>query len=467
MEGRDTDVLEIDAASNTGVDNARQLIANASYLPMRSPSKIYIVDEVHMLSTAAFNALLKTMEEPPDHVKFILCTTDAHRVPATVQSRCQRFDFRNIPTPSIAGHLSRVLEQEGAKAEPGLVHALARMGEGSMRDALSILDRLLAGADAGAPLDHALLERLLGLPDSGVLAALVEALAAGDPAAALRHADELLSRGVSVDQTLESLAEALRDLLVLGACGADTPLVDLSAEGRERAAALAPRFDLGGLVHMIALCDSAARASRHSSAPRAVFDALMVRLAMTEQVADAAALLRGSAGAAAPLPAPTARALPPKKNAPPGTEPGSPSRSAAAPPAVAPGAAPRPAVAGLDPAEVWEAVVARAQSSAGLRTLLADLSLVELSAGGATLSAAEAFVASQAQTRAKQIGDIFAEVTGRPVRIQCVHASAEEAPPADAGADESVRDNPLVRQAQSLFGAVVVGVEPDRTDTPD
>jgi DNA polymerase-3 subunit gamma/tau len=107
MSGKDTDVIEIDAASNNSVDQARELIANSVYRPMRGPYKIYIIDEVHMLSTAAFNALLKTMEEPPEHVKFILCTTDPHKVPATIQSRCQRFDFRNIPVSNIAEHLKR------------------------------------------------------------------------------------------------------------------------------------------------------------------------------------------------------------------------------------------------------------------------------------------------------------------------------------------------------------------------
>src|SRR5579862_8108016 len=153
MRGQDTDVIEIDAASNTGVDQARELIANAAYRPLRGKKKVYIIDEVHQLSIAAFNALLKTMEEPPEHVVFILCTTESHKVPATIQSRCQRFDFRNIPTAEIAGHLKAVLKEESAKADDDLIHMVARLGNGSMRDALSLMDRLLASGEKKLTVD--------------------------------------------------------------------------------------------------------------------------------------------------------------------------------------------------------------------------------------------------------------------------------------------------------------------------
>jgi DNA polymerase-3 subunit gamma/tau len=147
MKGNDTDTIEIDAASNNSVDQARELIANAAYRPLRGRKKVYIIDEVHMLSTQAFNALLKTMEEPPEHVVFILCTTETHKVPATIQSRCQRFDFRNISTAIISKHLGEVVKQEGVTAEPELLHMVARLGNGSMRDALSLMDRLLAAGE--------------------------------------------------------------------------------------------------------------------------------------------------------------------------------------------------------------------------------------------------------------------------------------------------------------------------------
>jgi DNA polymerase-3 subunit gamma/tau len=289
MKGQDTDVIEIDAASNTGVDNARDLIANSAYRPLRGKRKVYVIDEVHMLSTAAFNALLKTMEEPPEHVVFILCTTEAHKVPATIQSRCQRFDFRNIPTAEIARHLEAVLKEEGAKAEPELVHMVARLGNGSMRDALSLMDRLLASGEKKLTVE--LLEQLLGMPDRDLVSALIDAAADGDAKAALEKADELTKRGISADQLLESLMDRFRDLMVLAACGPETELVEISGQARQEEGRRAARFDAAGLVHMIALCESVQRAIKSSATPRALLDALVVRLAMTEKLADVTALV--------------------------------------------------------------------------------------------------------------------------------------------------------------------------------
>jgi DNA polymerase-3 subunit gamma/tau len=289
MKGQDTDVIEIDAASNNSVENARDMIANCIYRPLRGKYKVYIIDEVHMLSTAAFNALLKTMEEPPEHVVFILCTTEAHKVPATIQSRCQRFDFRNIPTSEIAGHLEAVVKEEGLKAEPDLVHMVARLGNGSMRDALSLMDRLMAAGEKKLSVD--LLQGLLGMPDRELVSTLIDSVADGDPKVALERADELYKRGVSGDQMLETLQERFRDLMVLAACGPETPLVELSSQSRQEETRRAGRFDSAGLVHMIALCESVQRAIKNSSTPRALLDALVVRLAMTEKLADVTALV--------------------------------------------------------------------------------------------------------------------------------------------------------------------------------
>ncbi len=288
MTGQDTDVIEIDGASNNKVEEARDLIANCIYRPLRGKKKVYIIDEVHMLTIQAFNALLKTMEEPPEHVVFILCTTEAHKVPATIQSRCQRFDFRNISATKIAEHLRTVLADEKKQAEPELIHAVAKLGNGSMRDALSILDRLLASGEQKLTLT--LLNELLGLPDREVLGGLVDALASGDAKASLLAGDRLLQQGHSVDQSIEALAERLRDLMVLSACGEGTDLVDLSKEARAEEATRAGKFDAAGLVHMIARCESVQRSAKSSATPRVLFDALLVRLSMTERLADVTSL---------------------------------------------------------------------------------------------------------------------------------------------------------------------------------
>lgn len=309
MAGQDTDVIEIDAASNRGVDEARELIANSIYRPLRGNYKIYIIDEVHMLTREAFNALLKTMEEPPEHVKFILCTTDPHKVPPTIQSRCQRFDFRNIAAGEIADHLRAVTEREKIQAEPDLLHAVARLGNGSMRDALSILDRLMAACPAGQSMTVGLLEQVLGLPESERIAALVDALAEGDAGRALETTNDLLTVGTEMDALLDSLASRFRDLMVLAACGSETTLVEISGQARETAVRQSKHFDEGALSHMIALVESVRRNARSSSTPRALLDALIVRLAMTERLARVAALIEAKPDA---LPTPT-RGSPSKK----------------------------------------------------------------------------------------------------------------------------------------------------------
>jgi DNA polymerase-3 subunit gamma/tau len=289
MAGRDTDVIEIDAASNNSVEQARELIAASVYRPMRGRRKIYIIDEVHMLSPAAFNALLKTMEEPPDHVVFILCTTETHKVPATIQSRCQRFDFRNIPPAEVARHLGDVLQREGLDADPDLLNAVARLGNGSMRDSLSLLDRLIACGERRLTLK--LLDDLLGLPDRELVGGLVDSIASGDPRAALEQADQLLRRGVSPDLLIDTLLDRLRDLMVIGSCGPQTDILTLSAEARAEEARRAARFDTAGLVHAMTLCENTQRSIRGSSTPRPLLDALIVRLALAESMADLATLI--------------------------------------------------------------------------------------------------------------------------------------------------------------------------------
>ncbi len=287
--GRDQDVIEIDAASNRGVDDARDLIANCVYRPMRGPYKVYIIDEVHMLTREASNALLKTMEEPPEHVKFILCTTEPHKVLPTIQSRCQRFDFRDIPTSRIADHLREVCKGEDVVCDDELLHAVARLGNGSMRDALSLLDRLLATGEKSLTL--ALLEELLGLPDRELLGRMIDALATGDSRGALEAGDQLLNKGAGPELVLGSLAARLRDLMLLCACGSETDLVDSTGDSRTEDAARAERFDVASLSHMIAVCESVQRSVRQSSLPRALFDAAVVRLALTESLANVTSIV--------------------------------------------------------------------------------------------------------------------------------------------------------------------------------
>ncbi len=276
--GEDIDVIEIDGASNNGVDQIRELRQNAGVSPTRSKFKIYIIDEVHMLTTQAFNALLKTLEEPPPHVKFIFATTDIHRVPATILSRCQRYDFKNIPTDIIAAHLASICKDENAAAQTAALHRIAVLAAGSMRDALSLLDRVLSlGA---SEITEALLNDLLGAPPLTDMCNLVNAMLDGDAAAALAQTDALLASGMSAEYLVNELTGIFRHLMVMGICGTDTVLVDVTSEARQQLAGLSARLAPQLAAHHIAICDQAARQLRNSTMPRPLLDALMVRFSM-------------------------------------------------------------------------------------------------------------------------------------------------------------------------------------------
>ena len=325
-EGQDVDVIEIDAASNTGVDNIRDLRNNANYRPARARFKIYIIDEVHMLSTGAFNALLKTLEEPPGHVKFILATTDPQKVPATVQSRCLRFDFRSISVDKIAGHFASILEQEEVEADEAVLRRVARLAKGSMRDGLSLLDQLLAmGRDK---LTTEMLDDLLPTPHDELLTRLVGQLADHDAAGALTSLDQCLSGGYSLERFAESLGEQVRTLMLLHVCGADTSLVELPASAQGAMVELSPRFEAEAYVYMIAALEELRREVRFSAMGRALAEACLVRLAGAVRYRSVQTLLDalgdessappgGPAKKVEPTPAPAAKPAPARKLEPP------------------------------------------------------------------------------------------------------------------------------------------------------
>src|SRR4051812_32257382 len=249
--GDDIDVIEIDAASNTGVDNVRSIIENSAYRPARSRFKVYIIDEVHMLSKAAFNALLKTLEEPPEHVKFILATTEAEKVLQTILSRCQRYDFRNIPTREIAGHLKAVAKREGIAAEDDALLLIAKAGAGSMRDALSLLDRLLSLGEKNLTVD--MIEQMLGMPRSQVIFELAGAIGAGDVKQTLQTSAKIVANGLSHDSLIAALVDHLRNLLVIKTCGVDDDVVEVPGLSKEDLQAQGDQFDIIALSQDIAL----------------------------------------------------------------------------------------------------------------------------------------------------------------------------------------------------------------------
>jgi DNA polymerase-3 subunit gamma/tau len=289
LNGNDLDVIEIDGASNRGVQEARDLIASAGLAPTRCQYRIYIIDEVHMLTTPAFNALLKTMEEPPSHVKFILCTTEPHKVPATIQSRCQRFDFKTISSFKIGEHLKFILEQEGIQADPEVISEVARLGDGSMRDALSLLDRLLAAGASSIKLDE--MEDILGLPSQTLVMQLCQSISTSNMTQAFESSDALLQTGVSLDRVLEVVALTFRNALVSKVCGADTPILQVSDHARKDFASVGETFDESTLTYMISLCDASSRQVRRAGSGRALFDATIARLCMASQASEAGGIL--------------------------------------------------------------------------------------------------------------------------------------------------------------------------------
>ena len=280
--GDDIDVIEIDGASNNRVDEVRELRENAIYRPARSRYKIYIIDEVHMLTTQAFNALLKTLEEPPEHVKFIFATTEPNKVIATIQSRCQRFDFSNITPKGIVQQLTAILKKEKIKYEEDLILSLARMANGSMRDGLSLLDRLIStGAE---PLTAQLMEDFLGRPNAEKVRNLVAQIGSGDAAGTLTATEALIGTGLGEAQIVDALIESMRDLLVIKSAGVDTDLIILTAEQKQRAADLAEQFDAAALIYSITTLEKLRWAVKNSDTPRALLDASLLRFALSEHL---------------------------------------------------------------------------------------------------------------------------------------------------------------------------------------
>jgi DNA polymerase III subunit gamma/tau len=294
--GDDIDVIEIDAASHTGVDNVREIIENAQYRPARSRFKVYIIDEVHMLSKSAFNALLKTLEEPPEHVKFILATTEPEKVLPTILSRCQRYDFRNISTREIAGHLKEICKKEKIAADEDALGLVARAGNGSMRDALSLLDRLLSLGEKH--LTAEMIEQMLGLPQAQRIAELVDAIGSANVKGALSQADAMIRAGLSPDVLISSLADHLRNLLIALTCGTDSELLDFAGSTPTEFAEQSQKFDAATLAQDIAILEELRRNLRHSQTGRAMLDATLVRLALAEQFVSIGRLLSGEGAAA-------------------------------------------------------------------------------------------------------------------------------------------------------------------------
>ena len=314
--GTALDVIEIDAASNTGVDNIRDLIERSRFAPVQARWKVYVVDECHMLSTAAFNALLKTLEEPPPQVVFVLATTDPQRVLPTILSRCQRFDFRRIPMDALEQHLQWIAEEESIPIQPEALHVVAQRAQGGLRDAESLLDQLslLPGPiEAGSVWD------LLGAVPEQELLELVQAMSTSEPVMLLEASRQLLDRGRDAGSVLQGLAGILRDLVLMAAAPDRLELTGVSPQFRDQLPALAKSIGRARLLQWQSQLRGAEQQLRQSVQPRLWLEVLLLGLLAESTTATAAAPTSArssvpapvsAASVPAPAPAPTPSVAP-------------------------------------------------------------------------------------------------------------------------------------------------------------
>ncbi|MFA4972605.1 MAG: DNA polymerase III subunit gamma/tau [bacterium] len=305
-EGRSLDVQEIDGASNTGVDDVREIRERVKYMPSSGRYKIYIIDEVHMLSTPAFNALLKTLEEPPAHAVFIFATTESHKIPATILSRCQRHDFRRIPSVLIASTLSKIASQESVSIEEDALRLIAREATGSLRDAQSLFDQAIAYS--GKEISSNSIKGMLGFLDRALLFGTVEAALEKDAKRALAALDEVFATGADLVRFSGDILEVLRHLLVLSECGKEKMNLDLTSDEADALKKLAARTEATELHQIFSIWYNVSEQVSHSPFPKMLLEVGLMRLTrvgpsqqISEIVAKLDALLEGE-GKPTPMP---------------------------------------------------------------------------------------------------------------------------------------------------------------------
>ncbi len=287
--GRAVDVIEIDGASNNGVDAIRDLRDNVMFAPSSGKYKVFIIDEVHMLSTSAFNALLKTLEEPPAHVIFILATTEVHKIPQTILSRCQRFDFRRIPLKQIADYLKKICDLENIKAEPSALWLIGKQGDGSMRDSLSLLDQVISFTNSN--LTETEVSQVLGLTERTLVYEVFNALISRTPAVLVSCLEKLSTSGQNPALFLEDIARLLRHSLLLKVDAKATDLVDLPEDEISLLIEKTRDFSDADLHMLFDMVMKAAQDLARAGDSQAVFEVALLRMGQAPRVADLKALL--------------------------------------------------------------------------------------------------------------------------------------------------------------------------------
>jgi DNA polymerase III subunit gamma/tau len=442
--GNSVDVQEIDAASNRGIDEIRELREAVRYLPARDRYKIFIIDEAHMLTTEAFNALLKTLEEPPPRSLFMLATTEPHKLPPTIQSRCQHFSFRLLDYAEIYDRLRAVIAEEKVDADEGAVSTLAQAAEGSMRDGLSLLDQVIAAC--GGHLDEKRVRQVLGVVPTELLADIVKAIDAADSRRVLERVGQLAAEGYELAHFCGELTRFVRDLMIGRTCGADSKLLQVPSEQREQISEIVGRFSEEDLSRFFNILLRAESEMRYALVPRFHLELALMKMVHARRLVSLETLLSGLGGSGAPgksLPAPPRPAADP------------PARLASEPPrqirtegfAKRPAEEPRPApsVATARPTAPVEtaappvpasedAVLAAIKSkvyaqSNFLGSCLEHMSRWSFENGEVTFSYAQkdSFFADLLKNREQQemLRGVCTEVLGKPVKI-CVRLDVQE-----------------------------------------
>ncbi len=464
--GHSLDVLEIDGASNRGIDEIRSLRETVAFAPTAGAFRIYIIDEVHMLTLEAFNALLKTLEEPPAHVKFIFATTMPAKVPPTILSRCQRFEFRRLDAAVIVQALRRIAKGERLKIDEPALYAIARAADGSLRDAEVVLEQLASFSDG--PITEAAVTELLGVVGAEALAAWAQAILERQPAQSLERLREQLAQGKEPAQLLASLLHHLRNLLVVRsvAGGPDEAalaarLVDEPAERLESLRAQASLIDPQELLFALQLLAGAADLMRRSSMAQTVLELAVIKLATREQWQSLDAIRRQLEQLSGGTPRP-AEAVPSVKPASPPAAAASKASSAEVVPVRR--EAPVAMVAPEAVAAIWPAFLERlGERKMSLAAYLADAKPLEFSQGiltvGVSGSALHQEVLSQ-QDHRRLIEQLLEELSGQPLRIAYTALPEAELIPAAAPSAPSAPVPPMVHDIVRLFNATVLESPP-------
>ena len=447
--GTSMDVQEIDGATHNGVEQVRELRESARYNPARDRFKIWIIDEVHMLSMGAFNALLKTLEEPPPRVKFIFATTEYHKIPDTIVSRCQQYDFRLIPARELLVHLREVATGEKVSVSDETLGRIARAAEGSVRDALSLFDQVLSFS--GQEVRDEDVSALLGLIDRELLLAVSRGVAAGDSLALLEAVESLADHGVDYRNFVRELLLHFREVLLLKLAPPGSPLLaSLPPEERERLRPLGEAFSEEDLLRVVEVLTDADTELRLAQDPRVTVELALLKLVQLRRLLPFADLVervermaQGAAAGAPRAPAPAhAAAAPPPRTAPPATPPD-----------------PLPAPAG--PADLLGALAAQARPS--LAQPLRGAQVRE--EGDAVVLEVQPDFYRLAESHLDEYLDLLRKVSGRPRKVRIVSAEAPVAAAAPSPAEEQRRrtrdeavGEPAVQEALDLFGGRVVDV---------